>query len=242
VNVNAISNTLLEAAKSKTKLRIGTGELSDSLALDHILRFSRYIAPIVNKLYNIKFEFKTKSANVDNLLNMNPKNIIVSWSLNPPEISLEHERFAAPVEKRILAGKSCAEYGYRLAFHFDPVLYFEDYKRAYGTLLEKIFNNIGEYSVDFISISTFRGPRELLSAIRKRKKVPNFLRGDIIRGLDGKYRYFKTLRVEMLDFIVQNIKKAWPNVFIYLCMEHESLWQRFFGFDPCGRENFETFF
>jgi len=67
----------------KEKVRLGTGELSDSLALDHILKLSDFIIPVINSLEHIQFEFKTKSTNINNLLNHNPKNIVISFKPEP---------------------------------------------------------------------------------------------------------------------------------------------------------------
>ena len=68
--------------------RIGTGELSDSLALDPLFGFSTDLVPFFAARKNVLLELKTKSDCVDGLLTLDPRDrVVVSWSMTPPEIS-----------------------------------------------------------------------------------------------------------------------------------------------------------
>ncbi|MDR2105048.1 MAG: DNA photolyase [Deferribacteraceae bacterium] len=246
IQVNADSErfitSLNELIKSGEKRRIGTGELSDSLALDELFPFSQIIAPLINAQDILQFEFKTKSDRIGHLLNLNPKNVIVSWSLNPPEIAERWELGAANPLKRIAAAKKCADAGYKVAFHFDPVIYYNGWELGYASLLKTLFDNIKGSSVEYVSISAFRAASRLLAGIRLRQAAPTFLNEDIILGLDRKYRYFRGIRLKLLGFIYKTIKKEWENVFLYFCMEHSSFWERFAGFDPISRVGLEERF
>jgi spore photoproduct lyase len=175
------------------------------------------------------------------LLNLNPKNILLSWSLNP-EIHSSEEKGTAPVKERIEAARLCAEAGYRVAFHFDPLIYSEDFSACYGALLNILTEKIPEKSVDFISLSCFRGPHALFDKMRERPQISKLLKGDFVNGIDGKFRYFKALRMEMLGFMTASFAKLWPSVLTYYCMEHASVWQSLKGFDPGEREEFERMF
>jgi spore photoproduct lyase len=236
--IMSIKKLISEGAKR----RLGTGELSDSLALDNIFPFSKLIVPIINAQENIQFEFKTKSANIGNLLELNPRNVVVSWSLNPQSIADIEEIGTASIKDRLQAAKKCAEAGYRLAFHFDPVIYTENYQKLYGELLAELFNAIPERSVEYISISTFRAPALLIDKMRERKALSALLKGDMVSGLDSKMRYFKPLRYEMLEFMTSQICRHWKNIFVYYCMESSAIWKGLLGRDPGEREEFETLF
>jgi spore photoproduct lyase len=222
--------------------RLGTGELSDSLAIDHIINFSGYIAETVNNAENLLFEFKTKSANIKNLLNLNPKNMMVSWSINPQEIVEAEEHGAAKIESRLKAAKICAEYGYKIGFHFDPLIFSEDFEKHYGNVIKQMTEAVPEESVEYISVSTFRFIPELIDIVRDKFDKSILLQSDYIKSLDGKMRYFKPLRVKMLDFFLNEVRKEWKDVFIYFCMEHESVWKKLIGFDPGEREELEKLF
>ena len=103
----------IKSAVSDKKLRIGSGELADSLAMDKVIPLSKIIVPEVNKLDNIQFEFKTKSDVVDNLLELNPKNCLVSWSLNPQKIIDIEEPRTASLERRLQACENVVRHGYK---------------------------------------------------------------------------------------------------------------------------------
>ena len=49
---------------------------------------------------------------------------------------------------------------------------------------------------------------------------------EFIRGRDGKYRYFKPLRLELYSRVVQAIKNtAETEIPLYFCMESEDVWR-----------------
>ncbi|PLX66019.1 MAG: DNA photolyase [Denitrovibrio sp.] len=236
-----VKNDILNLPKDKF-YRLGTGELSDSLAIDHILNFSGFIAESVNSAENLLFEFKTKSVNIKNLLNINPKNMMVSWSLNPQEIIEKEEHGAASLANRLKAAKICADYGYKIGFHFDPLVYYQDFEKGYSDVLEKMVNSVPESSVEYISVSTFRFIPELLDIVRGKFDRSLLLQSEYVKTMDGKMRYFKPLRVHMLDFFVKELRRHWKDVFVYFCMEHESVWKKTLGYDPGEREDFEKYF
>ena len=245
ISVTGNIDNVLEDIKLATRFqrkRIGSGELADSLAMDKTIPLSKFIVPFVNELDNVQFEFKTKSDVVDNLLDLNPKNCLVSWSLNPQEISSLEEPYTASIERRIKAAEKVVEHGYKVGFHFDPLIMHENFESLYGELIENLTLRIKEASVEYISISTFRCPPELMNEIRLREKDSILTKGDFIRGLDGKVRYFKSERSKMIKFVLNKIRKEWKNVYIYFCMEHDSVWNNLMGYDPGDREEFEKYF
>ena len=60
----------------------------------------------------------------------NPQ-VIFAWSLNPPEIIRSEERGAASLTARLQAASRAAAAGFRLAFHFDPLIFFPGWEDAY---------------------------------------------------------------------------------------------------------------
>ncbi|MDR0453673.1 MAG: DNA photolyase [Deferribacteraceae bacterium] len=238
----SITNSLKEIVKQGIPRRLGTGELSDSLALDGIFPFTLLLAPVINNQDVIQFEFKTKSANIRNLLGLNPKNIVVSWSLNPQNIITDEEYATASLEDRLNAAKTCAEAGFKLAFHFDPVICCNGYAEDYSALILRLINVIPEYAVEYVSISAFRAPSLLIDRMRERKERSAILKGDLSLGLDGKFRYFKPLRRDILNDMLRLLNKHWTGVFVYYCMEHASVWEKNMGNDPGEKDEFEKLF
>ena len=120
--------------------RIGTGELTDSLALDTVIPYSQYLIPFFNQKKNAVLELKTKSDRVENLLNQNSsRNVIVSWSLNPQTI-IDHEEKGTPgLQQRLEAARLCGNKGYKIGIHLDPIIIFPGWEKAYHDLIEKMF-------------------------------------------------------------------------------------------------------
>ncbi|MDY6821627.1 MAG: DNA photolyase, partial [Deferribacterota bacterium] len=236
--VDTLREELIKLDKM-SKQRIGSGELSDSLALDNIVGLTTIISPIVNSLKNSVFEYKTKSVNIDNLLKLNPKNIIVSWSVNPNLIIKREELLTPLIEERLNAAKICAEYGYRLAFHFDPLILCENFEKEYKVVVEKIVEKVDEKVVSYISIGILRFMPQLEDIIRNNYLESNILANEFVETIDGKLRYLKPVRYYMVNYLYNLIRKYWKNAFIYLCMEDVSIWENVLGYDPGNRQSFE---
>ena len=101
--------------------RVGTGELTDSLALDTVIPYSQHLIPFFNQRENAVLELKTKSVCVENLLNQDsPRNVIVSWSLNPQTIIDREEKGTPSLQQRLEAARQCGDKGYRIGIHLDP--------------------------------------------------------------------------------------------------------------------------
>jgi spore photoproduct lyase len=241
-DINAITSEIHALGQTGNKARLGTGELSDSLALDNTLCLSDFLLPVVNQYDNLQFELKTKSVNVGRLFNLNPKNVVVSWSLNPAHVIKAEEHGAAPLYSRLKAAKEVSEYGYGVSFHFDPIIYYEGFEKDYDDLIESLAEHVDERAVKYISVSTFRFIPELISSVREKFAGSLLLKGDYTKSLDGKMRYFKPQRVHMLRSVTNSIRKRWKNAFVYYCMEHSSTWENLMGYDPGEREEFESHF
>jgi spore photoproduct lyase len=55
---------------------------------------------------------------------------------------------------------------------------------------------------------------------------------EFIRGEDGKMRYFKPLRREMYAHVLRALRAVHPDVFTYLCMERDDVWDEVYEFHP----------
>ncbi len=64
----------------------------------------------------------------------------------------------------------------------------------------------------------------------------------MIKGKDGKLKYFKPLRLEIYKKIVRFIKeKGGQMIPLYFCMESESTWREVLGWTPKGEEDLEAY-
>lgn len=207
-------------------IRLGTGEFTDSLALDHITQFSAQLIEFFSQYPKTIFELKTKSDNIANILNSKPgRNIVIAWSLNPQRIIDKNEFFTAGLTKRLRAAKKCTEKGFDVAFHFDPIMLYKDWERDYKAVVDNLFSFLKPHQVRWISLGIFRFPRELKNIIENRFPDNEILNGEFLIGYDGKMRYVPALRIDAYKKMYSWIKHRAPAANVYLCMESPDVWK-----------------
>jgi len=213
--------------------RIGTGEFSDSLALDHILGWSDLLLPFFASRKNAVLELKTKTDRIEGLLSSPHRDrIIVSWSLNSHQISAREEKGAPSIRKRIEAAKRCQEEGYVLGFHFDPLILHSEWREGYTKVVDMLDHYIDPDRVIWISLGCLRYMPILKEIARRRHLGSRILHGEFVPGLDQKMRYFKPIRIEMYSYMAEILLKWFKHPGLYLCMESDEVWSRSLGWSP----------
>ena len=51
-----------------------------------------------------------------------------------------------------------------------------------------------------------------------------------MKGADGKMRYFRPERTALYKKIYAMLREKWKDVFVYFCMENQTVWQDVMGF------------
>ena len=213
--------------------RIGTGEITDSLALEPYTGVARELIPYFAGQPNVLLELKTKSDCVDGLLDLDPKGrVVVGWSMNPQRVIDLDEHDTASLAERLHAPRRCQEAGYRLGFHFDPMIEYPGWERDYESMVEQTFAIIDWRNLAWVSLGVLRQTPGLKRAMRERYPGSGLLTGEQVFCPDGKLRYFQPLRVEMYRKMARWIRRGAPTVKIYLCMESRQVWEQVFGFAP----------
>jgi spore photoproduct lyase len=207
-------------------LRIGTGELGDSLALDHLTNRSTELITYFADRSHAFFELKTKTLNIENLLAKDPPpNVVVAWSLNAEKIAEQEEIGAPSVHDRIRAARLVSREGYKVGFHFDPIIFHEGWEEGYREIIENLLARIDRKKIAWISLGSLRFPPSLKSVIQKRFPQTKIIYDEFIIGRDGKWRYPKLLRRHLFRQIAGNIKKAGGgDIPLYFCMESRDVW------------------
>ena len=218
--------------------RVGTGEITDSLALDPYIGFTSEVIPFFAAQPNVLLELKTKSACVDALLRLDPKErVVVSWSMNPQRVIDADEHGTASLDERLAAARRCQEAGYRLGFHFDPIVEYSGWEQDYEEMLEHTFATVDWRRISWLSMGVLRTTLGLKQIMRHRFPQTRLITGEQVLCPDGKLRYFQPLRVEIYHKMLGWIRRRCPTVKVYLCMETQEVWQQVFGFAPsCEKE------
>ena len=214
------------SSQPETLFRIGTGEHSDSLALDKTLGINQHIIKFFAALPNALLELKTKSNHVEHLLELpHGGKTVISWSVNPQAIIKKEELKTATLDERLKAARMASDAGYKVAFHFDPMIDYPDWEKGYQGLVEQIIDNISPDRIAWVSLGTLRYISSLKSIVDERFPNSRVFLGEFVPGIDGKMRYLKKIRQRLYRNVQQKIQKLAPDVPTYLCMESSHLWK-----------------
>ena len=215
--------------------RIGTGEFMDSMALEHLTDFASFALPFFRSRPGLVLELKTKTVQIEPLLNLDHGgSYVISWSLNTAGIVAAEEHGAASLDERIAAAKKVIAKGYRVGFHFDPMIYHEGWEQGYQSVVDLMAENIAPESIAWVSIGALRFMPQLKGIAQRRFPGTRIYTGEFLPGFDGKMRYLQDIRLEMFTKMAGWFKALLPGVFVYFCMENELSWNKSFGYFPAS--------
>ncbi len=219
------------------KVRVGTGEVIDSLSLDPLTLYSRRLIEVFRDFPEWTIEFKTKSSFVDQFLDLeHGGNVIVSWSVNPEYIVKREELGTADLNTRLQAARACLDRNFQVALHLDPIVWHPEWKENYGRLADKIVEDFRPEEIRYISLGTLRFQPDQRHMMRERFGWESLInQAEVFQSQDGKMRYATELRAEMFDFILGRFKADSAHWRILLCMETPETWITTMG-QPAQRQ------
>jgi spore photoproduct lyase len=221
VNTPKMKSDVREAVGAGT-VRLTTGELSDSLSLDHITGLTAEILPILEGT-QATLEARTKSANVGHLLGLDTKNLMITWTLAPENATAAEEPGAASLDERIEAISKVSEAGFRFALRLDPVIpaYWDE--EAYRGLLERVRGAAGTPAR--IEIGLLRFPPGLIDSVRRDIPFSPILRGEYVRDLEGKMRLYRPMRIGIYRALAAMIGDLFPDTVLEISQEDVTVWE-----------------
>lgn len=213
--------------------RLGTGEFGDSLALDSLTGLNERLIPWFAGRPRALLEIKSKRPVDEDLLALGPNpRVVFAWSLNPEEVIGGEEKLTAPLAARLRAAERTAAAGFRIAFHFDPLIYFPGWEEAYRRTVARLGEVVPPTAIVWISLGGLRFLPHLREIIHRRFPLSRIADQEMVLAPDGKLRYFKSRRVEMYGRMREWLAQAAPEALVYLCMESPRVWREVFGFSP----------
>ena len=223
----------LRALNPGKLLRICTGELADSLALESVATAAAFLVERFARMDGVLLELKTKSTNIGHLLDLDHRDRpVISRSLNPESMAAREERGAPDPIARLRAAADAVKAGYTVAFHFDPIIRIERWQEAYQGLVEDLFEAVPARAVRWISLGGFRFTPKMKERILARFPETRLFFDEFFPCFDGKYRYFSKHRIAIYREMLRNLRARGPKVPVYLCMEPAFVWRRVFGCLP----------
>jgi DNA repair photolyase len=210
-------------------IRVGTGEFADSLAFDGLTGLSRELVEYFAGQETLTLELKTKTDEIQNLVRADPRGrAIVAWTLSPERVFRSSEHGAAAPAARIAAARTVLEAGYRVAFHFDPIIAYPEAEREYVELADELMAAIAPGKISYVSMGGLRLAPALRAIARRRfPDDPMLVGGEDVLSPDGRFRTFAPLRMRLYHALAGRFSRA--GVAAYLCMENPAVHERVFG-------------
>ena len=239
-----IQNQLEKRLRNVTApITFNSGELADSLALEHLTGAAQHFIPWFAQQDNGHLFLLTKGTNVNEILEL-PHNghSIIAWSLNNDRVSRKFEIGAPSFERRIEAARKVQAAGYPLRLRLDPIVPFKGWQEAYAQTIKDIFQTLNP---ERITLGTLRFEKGFVgmrdSIFTSGDPLPKILSGmkpmfspmiapGKISPLVGKYSYSENARTEIFRFAIQEIRK-YSNCTIALCKESKNVWENV-GLNP----------
>ena len=204
---------------------ISCGIVNDSLVYDNITNISHDLIDYFGNREDLTLEFRTKSKNIKGLLKEKVyKNILVSFTFSPEEVIEKYEFHTASLQDRITAARQLQEHGYNIGIRIDPVINIKNRKNAYTDMINKLMRELDTKKIRDIGLGSLRYTKGLKDKVLSERKTDLFY-NELVTGIDGKERYFKGIRIQMYNEIVEEIRK-YGDFDIYLGMEKEYIWKK----------------
>jgi spore photoproduct lyase len=224
--------------RSNDSVIFNSGELADSLALDHLTRAGREFIPWFGKSGNGYLYMLTKSDNVDDILDLDHNgHTVIAWSMNNDAVSRKFEIGAPTFKRRLTAAKKVQEAGYPLRMRLDPIVPIDGWRDAYAETIKDIFS---EVSPERVTLGTLRFEENFYkmrnSIFTTGPELPRMMEdmqtmfspkmfSDSKRSKVGKYSFSESKRSEIFTFAVSEIRKH-SDCRIALCKESENVWNQ----------------
>jgi len=203
------------------------GKLQDSLALDPLTAYSTVLVPFFAEHPWAYLTLLTKSAHVDRLLNLEHRgHSILSWSVNPPEVSAMFEENVPSIDERLQAMRRVAGRGYPVRAIMMPIIPIKGWQDLYTAFTRRLLEGVPIKRLTLGGICIYRSARDLMERkMGMRNTVSeNIDRVSPVAG-DGRARYPRNLRHEVYSTIIQSARHLCPNLEIALCLEEQALWE-----------------
>jgi hypothetical protein len=134
--------------------------------------------------------------------------------------------------KGLEAARKVSDAGYKVAFHFDPMIHYPDWEKGYQELVEQILDAVPPDRIAWVSLGSLRYISSLKSVVDERFPNSRVFLGEFVPGEDGKMRYLKKIRQRLLRNVQQKVTQLAPQIPTYLCMENSSVWKNTMPHQP----------
>lgn len=213
-----------EIKQKATNAYISTGIFADSLIINELYPYFEGLYHLSIKNPNCNFELRSKIDNINNIKNNNANcnNIIFAWSLTPQFIISNLEKGTSSLEKRLKAAVGIIKKGYRLALHFDPIIYYHNYEANYYELIKYLATEIPADQISFISLGALRFPQSFLDIIKNEYKNHWLFQIEFVPIYKNTYSYLRFIRISLYKNLIYLLRNYLSNDCPIYIMEEDN--------------------
>jgi len=222
-------------AKATEPVIFNSGEMADSLALEHLTGSAAELIPWFGQSELGRLFMLTKSTNVDGILDLDHRgHTVAAWSMNAPSVSKKFELGAPAFERRLEAAAKVQAAGYPVRVRLDPIVPGEGWREEYAQTIQRIFEVL---LPERITLGTLRFEPGFWSARRTYLSTGDALKEHMDRMVPmfeprefegktkvGKYSYSEAERADIFGFAIDEIRKH-SDCTIALCKESAAVWE-----------------
>src|SRR5262249_5782531 len=155
---------------------------------------------------------------------------------NATAIAAVEERGCATLAERVSAAARVQAAGYKVGFHFDPLIHHDGWEEHYRDTVAAVFRGGDTRRVAGVGLRSLRVNPPAQAAIQARPQRAPLLAAELVSGADGKARVWRGLRVKMYRRMLEWLREVDAQMPLYICMEPAAVWERVFGEAPPDRE------
>ena len=220
-----LSQIVKTASQFKEPTAFYLGKLQDSLALDSLTCYSMIMIPFFGRQKYARMTMLSKCGDIENLLDLEHNgHTILSWSLNPPEVSEMFETNVPSISERISAMQKCAEAGYPVRAVVMPIIPIDNWQQVYCEFFKSLLTDIELDRITLGQICSYSTAMKLTERkLGRQNVISNKL--EKVKSLDGRIRFPDQLRVNVYKHIIGYIEKQRPDFQIGLCLEEKPIFK-----------------
>lgn len=187
---------------------------TDLLALESLLSYCEQWLIFTSKHPTLTIELRTKCADTPSfkqLLELLKElsdtdhslkhRFIFAFTISPEKVQKTLEQKTSSFTGRLRAASLLASFQFPVRLCLDPLLYVENWKEQYFTLIKTIFSFLSEENIRDISVGTFRVSKEYLKRMRKQRPDSYILQYPY-ETKSGVFQYEEKLEKELLETVI----------------------------------------
>lgn len=160
-----------DAARERTEpFILSVAYENDLMGLENLVPWTGRWLDFAGTMPHMEMEVRTRSANLDAIKGREAiSNVVLAWSLSPPDIAARYEKRAPAPGERIEAARRAMAAGWRVRLCFEPVIRIEDWKRVYQNFIGSVFSALPAEEIDSAVADVFRMGKDCFDTIFQKR-------------------------------------------------------------------------